>query len=145
MSDDNHVYVLDSTLLDDKSQLTCAGYRNSVVENGSQIVGLGTPERYLTLECDDSCMNGEYVRLNTVQWFEMKGYRFPPRSSSSSCLQPGTYYLVQRAMANEFTDFCTRFNGQIKFTLTEVNEQIYGKIIATFLFDIQQLAVRRDE
>ena len=141
MSDDNHIHVLDLALLDNKSQLASVGCRNSVVEKGSQIVGLETREKYLTVENDDSCMSGKYVVLHSASKFEMKGYRFPPMSSSFSYLQPGIYYLVQRIMTNNSRAY---FYGQIKFSLTGLDAQTNEKIeIATFLFDIQQLAANR--
>jgi len=141
MSDDDHIYVLDSTLLDDKSQLVSVGCKNSVVEDGCEVVWLETRQRYLTLEEDASCVNGKYVMLNSVCWFEMKGYRFPPRDSSTSHLQPGTYYLVQRIKTHDFRAY---FHGQIKFTLTGLDMQTNERSeIATFLFDIEQLADSR--
>jgi len=141
MSDDNHIYVLDLALLDNKSQLASVGCRNSVVEKGSQVIGLETREKYLTLENDDSCVSGKYVKLHSATKFEMKGYQFPPINSSSSYLKPGIYYLVQRIMTNNSRAY---FYGQIKFTLTGLDTQTNEKSeIATFLFDIQQLAANR--
>jgi len=138
MSDDDHIYVLDSTLLDDKSQLVSVGCKNSAVADGSQVVWLETRQRYLTMEEDASCVNGKYVKLHSVCWFEMKGYRFPPRDSSTSHLQPGTYYLVQRIKTHDFRAY---FHGQIKFTLTGLDMRTNERSeIAMLLFDIEQLA-----
>lgn len=134
----NNVFVLDSTLLDETSCLTYIGCKNSVVEDGSSVVWLETRQRYLTLETDDdSCMNQKYVKLNSVCWFEMKGYQFPPGRSSSRYLPPGSYCLVQRIRKDGGHSY---FPGQIEFKLNGVSIESNEEVnIASFLFDIQLL------
>ena len=132
-----NIYALDQELLATGASLVPIGLKISVVEDGATVVWLGGRHQYLSEEADDTCMNGKYVQLNSVCWFEMYGYHFPPVDSNFRLVPPGSYYFIQRIQTHGRRPY---FPEKIHFELKACSADGEETILdTTFLFDIQRL------
>lgn len=128
------IITLNQDLLSAQVNLVSVGLKLSVLEEGSTVVWLGGQQRYLTEETDDSCMNGKFVQLNNVCWFELYGYQYPPSCSNLRLVPPATYYLVQRMQTSGHRPY---FPEKMKFKLTCCNTDSNDVIQEeTFRFDM---------
>ena len=133
---DTNIYVLDEEDNDSHMQLMSIGLKCSMLS--SHVVWLDSAQEYLTTESDKSCINGKYVKLNSVCWFQTGWYSFPPKESNLSVVPPGQYYLVQRVRNSGRYH---NFPGKIEFQLRgryAGQEECFN--IKTLFFEINRLS-----